>query len=118
MDNYYVSSLRAVHWFQFADDAAVVTGQEFENQVRLDRFSIWCNWADVIIRVDKCITFDIRKSLTKSIKFQPQLLINRVLVPQVKANEPFRYLGRYYDFGMSNEVHITELISTVTETIS
>ena len=72
----------------------------------------------MIIRVDKCITFGIRKSQTKSIQFQPQLLINSALVPQVKVNESFRYLGRYYDFGMSNEVHKKELISTVTETIS
>ena len=103
--NNYVSSLRPVHWFQFADDAAVVTGQESENQVLLNPFSIWCNWADMIIRVDKSIKFSIRESLTKSIQFQPQLLINSALVPQVKANESFRYLGRYYDFGMSNEVH-------------
>ena len=116
--NNYASSLRPVHWFQFADDAAVVTGQESENQILLNRFSIWCNWADMIIRVDKCITFGIRKSQTKSIQFQPQLLINSALVPQVKANESFRYLGRYYDFGMSNEVHKKELISTVPETIS
>ena len=116
--NNYASSLRPVHWFQLADDAAVVTGQESENQVLLNRFSIWCNWADMIIRFDKCITFGMRKSQTKSIQFQPQLLINSALVPQVKANESFRYLGRYYDFGMSNEVHKKELISTVTETIS
>ena len=118
INNNYVSSLRPVHLFQFADDAAVVTGQESENQVLHNRFSIWCNWAGMIIRVDKCITFGIRKSLAKSIQFQPQLLICSALVPQVKANESFRYLGRYYDFGMSNEVHKNELISTVTETIS
>ena len=53
-----------------------------------------------------------------SIQFQPQLLANSALVPQVTANESFQYLGRYCDFGMSNEVHKKELISTVTETIS
>ena len=72
----------------------------------------------MIIRVDKCITFHVRKSLPKSIQFQQQLLISSSLVPQVKVNESFRYLGRYYDFGISNEVHKKELISTVTETIS
>ena len=41
--NNYVSSLKPVHWFQFADDSAVVTGQESENQVLLNLFSIWCN---------------------------------------------------------------------------
>ena len=43
INNNYVSSLRPIHWFQFADDAAVVTRQESENQVLLNRFSIWCN---------------------------------------------------------------------------
>ena len=57
----------------------------------------------MIIRVDKYIAFVIRKLLTKSIQFQ--LLVNSALVPQVKTKEPFQYLGRYYDFEMSNKVH-------------
>ena len=89
INNNYVSSLRPVHWLQFADDAAVATGQESENQVLLNRFSIWCNWAEMIIRVDKCNTFGIRKSLTKYIQFQPKLLIKSAPVPQVKASESF-----------------------------
>ena len=59
----------------------------------------------MIIRVDKCITLGITKSLTKSIQFHSKLLINSALVPQVKVNESFRYFGRYLYFGMSNEVH-------------
>ena len=31
-------SLRPIHWFQFADDAAVVSGQENEHQLLLNRF--------------------------------------------------------------------------------
>ena len=58
----HISSLNPVHWFQFADDAAVITVQEPENQILLNRFSIWHNWADMIIRVDKCIAFGIKKS--------------------------------------------------------
>ena len=42
------------HWYQFADDAAVVTGLEHENQVLLNAFNSWCTWADMVIRVDKC----------------------------------------------------------------
>ena len=38
-------SLRPIHWFQFADDAAVVSGQKNENQ-RLNRCTLWCQWAD------------------------------------------------------------------------
>ena len=32
--------LNPTHWFQFADDAAVVTGQEKENQLLLNRFTV------------------------------------------------------------------------------
>jgi hypothetical protein len=53
--------LNPIHWFQFADDAAVITGQESENQLLLNRFSIWCQWSDMIIRVDKCSTLVSRK---------------------------------------------------------
>ena len=35
-------SFRPVHWFQFADDAAVTTGNERENQLLLNSFTIWC----------------------------------------------------------------------------
>ena len=45
--------LNPIHWFQFADDAAVITGQEKENQILLNRFTVWCQWAHIIIRVDK-----------------------------------------------------------------
>ncbi len=45
-----------IHWFQFADDAAVISSQEKENQILLNRFSVWCQWANMIIRVDKCST--------------------------------------------------------------
>ena len=45
--------LNPVHWFQFADDAAVISSQESENQHLPNRFSIWCQWSNMIIRVDK-----------------------------------------------------------------
>ena len=54
--------LNPIHCFQFADEAAVITGQESENQHLLNRFAIWCQWADMIVRVDKCSTFGIKKA--------------------------------------------------------
>ena len=45
--------LNPLHWFQFADDAAVISGQESGNQHLINRFIIWCNWSNMIIRVDK-----------------------------------------------------------------
>ena len=71
-----ISSLRPIHWFQFADDAAVITGLENENQLLLNHFTRWCTWANMVIRVDKCSTFGIKKSSTSSTQYLPKLLIN------------------------------------------
>ena len=49
------SSFVPIHWFQFVDDAAMISGHEQENQVLLNRFYIWCKWAGMHIRVDKTI---------------------------------------------------------------
>ena len=105
--------LNPIHWFQFADDAAVITGQESENQHLLNHFSLWCQWSDMIIRVDKCSTFGITKVLTRSAQYLPKLLIGNRLIPSIKIGESFKYLGRFFDFDMSDKEHKSELISLV-----
>lgn len=107
--------LNPLHWFQFADDAAVITGQESENQHLLNRFTIWCQWSNMIIRVEKCSTFGIKKPITKSIQFLPKLLINNNLIPTIQPGKSFQYLGRYFDFKMSDEDHKSELKTLVDE---
>ena len=107
--------LNPIHWFQFADDAAVITNQESENQHLLNRFSIWCQWSDMIIRVDKCSTFGIKKAITKSVQYLPKLLINNQLIPKVNIGESFKYLGRYFDFNMSDDNHKTDLLTLINE---
>ena len=57
------------HWYQVADDAAVISGLESENQILLNLFGIWSLWVDMIIRVDKCHSFGIKKSVTSSKQF-------------------------------------------------
>ena len=106
--------LNPVHWFQFADDAAVITSQESENQHLLNRFTIWCQWSDMIIRVDKCSTFCIKKALTKSVQYLPKLIINSGFIPTIKLGKSFCHLGRYFDFKMTNNEHKLELISLIT----
>ena len=71
----------------------------------------------MIIRVDKCSTFGIRKLCTKSVQYLPKLLINGVLIPCVEMGESFpnRYLGRFFDFNMSNNQHMSELSSLVQD---
>ena len=107
--------LNPIHWFQFADDAAVISSQESENQHLLNRFSIWCQWSNMIIRVDKCSTFGIKKTLTKSSQYLPKLLVNNKLIPAINIGEHFQYLGRYFCFTMSDEKHKSELTSLVEE---
>ena len=76
----------------------------------LNRFTIWCQWANMIIRVDKCSTFGIKKQLTKSIQYLPKLFVNKHLVPRTEMGKSFCYLGRYFDFNMSDEEHKSELL--------
>ena len=63
----------------------------------------------------KCSTFGIKKATTKSIQFLPKLLINNRLLPKINIGESFQYLGRYFDFEMSNNNHKEELTSLVNE---
>ncbi len=107
--------LNPVHWFQFADDTAVISSQESENQHLLNRFSIWCQWSNMIIRVDKCSTFGIKTALTKPVQYLPKLIINNQLIPAINIGEHFQYLGRYFNFNMSDEQHKSELTSLVEE---
>ena len=108
-------TLNPLHWFQFADDAAVISGGKKENQILLNRFTIWCRWSDMIIRVDKCSAFGIKKQLTKSIQCLPKLFVNNCLVPRVEIGESFRYLGRYFNFNMFDNDHKSEILDTLTD---
>ena len=47
----------------------------------------------MVIRVDKCSTFGIKKSSTSSIHYLPKLLINQAVVPTVKMGKSVKYLG-------------------------
>ena len=106
---------KPVHWFQFADDAAVVTTNERENQFLLNCFTKWCKWSDMVIRVDKCATFGIKKFSSRSLQYEPKLFINSELVPRVKSGESFKYLGRFFNFEMNNEAHKEKLESSLSE---
>ena len=48
------------HWFQFADDTAIVTALEEDNQRLLNLFTKWSSWGDLEIWVDKCHSFGVK----------------------------------------------------------
>ena len=107
-----------VHWFQFADDAAVISSSERENQLLLNCFTRWCQWAQMIIRVDKCSTFGIKKFSTCLMQLQPKLLINNELVSTIQKGASFRYLGHYFNFEMNNDEHTSSLKSSFSNFLS
>ena len=74
-------------------------------------FSRWCSWADMIIRVDKCHSFGIEKSGTISKQFQPKLFVYNEIIPPVKQDKYFTYLGRHFDYKMTNNQHKDDLLS-------
>ena len=55
----------------------------------------------LIIIVSKCKAFDIRKYGRKSIQFKPYLRTNNELIPPVKINKSFFYIGKQYSFGIN-----------------
>ena len=59
-------SLRPRHWSQFADDAAIISAHNEDNQLLCNAFSKWSSWADLYIGVNKCHTFGIKKTWIKS----------------------------------------------------
>ena len=106
--------LTARNWYHFADDTAFISGLESENQILLNLFSRWCSWADMIIRVDKCHSFGIKKSgstRNNSKQFQPKLFVNNEFIPPVKHDEYFTYLGRHFDYKMTNNQRKDDLFS-------
>ena len=103
------------HWLQFADDAAAVTGLESENQILLNAFNRWCTWSGMPIRVDKCHSFGIRKVGASAQQVKPKLFLCNQLIRPQEINEPFEYLGRSFDFKMSNEEHKKRLKKNICE---
>ena len=63
------------------------------------------------IRVDICVAFGLKKFSTRSMQFQPKLIINKEIAPSVKTGESFRYLGRYFNFEMDDKDHKVQVQS-------
>ena len=72
----------------------------------------------MIICVDKCSSFGIRKYATSSVQFLLKLIINNDLVPTVKIGESFNYLGRHFPCSMQNFEHKTILLDTITDLLT
>ena len=65
----YCDTLSPRHWFQFADDSALVTSTVEDSQALLNVFTKWFKWSGLKICPRKCKTFAMKKVGTKSIQF-------------------------------------------------
>ena len=55
----YDGGVHPKHWMEFADNAAIVTALESDNQLLCNRFLKWDSWAGLVVRVDKCGVYGI-----------------------------------------------------------
>ena len=107
--------LNPIQWFQFADDAAVITGQESENQRLLKPLYYLVSMVKHVNTSEKCSAFGTKKLLTKSVQYLPKLFINHHLIPTIGIWKSFMDLGRSFNFDMSDNVHRYELTSVAEE---
>ena len=97
------------NWFQFADDTAAISSLESENQLLLNVFNKWCTWSD------KCHSFELCKKETMTVQYLPKLYINNFLIPPVKVDDQFTYLGRHFDFQTTDSTHKDNLLNVIND---
>ena len=97
-------------WLQFADDAIIISNNDKNSQVLLNIFIAWCEWARMPIRVDKCLTFGMRKCNSVHDQYYPQLFINGDQLPGVEYHKDFKYLGSYYNWNLNLDQAKTDVL--------
>ena len=98
----------------------VISGTEHENQILLNAFTHWCQWSMMIIRVDKCKSFGMAKIGFQCQQYLPKLFLNNELVPQVKLEGSFTYLGRHFNYATDDaehKLHVQERTNEILQDI-
>ena len=60
----------------------------------------------------------MKKASTAALQYEPKILVNGELIPPLKTDESFIYLGKQFNFKMDIENIKTEIISKVTEYVT
>ena len=92
-----------------------MTALEKDNQLLCNGFMKWTTWADLIIRVDKCHTFGIKKTKTKSDQFQPFITIRNERIPPIENGKSFTYLGKDFNCSRNCDEIKTELQNEIVK---
>ena len=69
----------------------------------------------MLIRLDECHSFGMKKNNTKSVQYLPKVYINNELVKPIKPGESFLYLGRHYYYDTSEKEHKNTLRKNLKE---
>ena len=72
----------------------------------------------MIMKVEKYHSLRMKKFQTKCTQIKPKLCLNNKLINPVKIDESFVYLGRYFDFNMTNKDHKDILLSKTNEPLN
>ena len=113
--------LKSRNWLQFADDARVVTGQEYEKQVLLNCFISFCSRTLMEVRPNKCKAFGMLKVNTTCSQVSPKVFVSNQRISPVLSSESFCYFGRSINFKTDNEEHkekLLEMTKLLLEAIS
>ena len=110
----YDYALAPKHWMQFADDTALVTALESDNQYLCNAFVKWSTWAGLVIKVSKCHAFGMKKVKTDFTQYKPYITISKVPIPPVELNENFTYLGKDFSLTMICDHVKNELIQDIS----
>ena len=107
-------------WSQFADDAAIISETSHEAQTLIHLFQRWTNWADLIIRPDKCYTYGASKINGRYQQILPRLYVNNTAIPPVAIGDSMVYLGHKFTFNEDNTVaknEATEKMNALIATV-
>ena len=101
-------------WLQFADDTAIIANDVRSAQTLVNLNVAWCKWAGMSLRIDKCISFGMRKQEGVYKQYLPNLTIDNTKIPPLDQGASFKYLGKIFSFNMDNEEVKTELVSRLS----
>ena len=95
----YDFSIKACNWLQFADDTAIVTSSEDDNQLLMNGFIKWCTWADLSTH-RQVSRIRHKKNCYEILSILSLLSINFERILPLKIDDSFTYLGKDFNFGM------------------
>ena len=98
------SSMFKQSWLQYADDAVIISNNVQDTKLLLQIFNSWCHRSRMIIRLDKCCTFGMRKFDGLYQQFEPAIYLDNHIIPQIAIGESFVYLGKLFNFKMDNSL--------------